>query len=329
MTRTTVTATTTVMATTTEHRVISKHTPVPFLLEAFPVPPSHIPPSPAAVSPTSNNPPPSLPPTAPLPPLPAPSSDTVQLRRSLSSDPHSPKRTRTRNGSLSSLRSLTGTLARNDLAHPISEDGPYSIHPIQLERPRSTSPDVSAIIQATPRRRPRPNKSRSRASSLNGYRSSGSSKRLPNPHEFEVEVEDKDALDSDSSIDLHTPLPSVSSPFFFRFRLLRSFHSSRNRAHPLFRHLMLRHGLLSPHSKLLPAPPPDPSRLSIASQASLQSNLSTFSNHSDASLVTNSSTGSKHPKDSRDTPSRRVRHRDGRLLRGGIGLTTGLGWSDR
>ncbi|KIK40303.1 hypothetical protein CY34DRAFT_274749 [Suillus luteus UH-Slu-Lm8-n1] len=301
MTRTTVTATTTVMATTTEHRVISKHTPVPFLLEAFPVPPSHIPPSPAAVSPTSNNPPPSLPPTAPLPPLPATSPDTIQLRRSLSSDPHSPKRTRTRNGSLSSLRSLTATLARNDLAHPISEDGPYNIHPIQLERPRSTSPDVSAIIQATPRRRPRPNKSRSRASSLNGYRSSGSSKRLPNPHEFEVEVEDKDALDSDSSIDLHTPLP----------------------------HLMLRHGLLSPHSKLLPAPPPDPSRLSIASQASLQSNLSTFSNHSDASLVTNSSTGSKHPKDSRDTPSRRVRHRDGRLLRGGIGLTTGLGWSDR
>ena len=25
----------------------------------------------------------------------------------------------------------------------------------------------------------------------------------------------------------------------------------------------------------------------------------------------------------------RVGHRDGRLLRGGIGLTTGLGWSDR
>jgi len=34
-------------------------------------------------------------------------------------------------------------------------------------------------------------------------------------------------------------------------------------------------------------------------------------------------------KDERDTPMRRVRHRDGRLLRGGIGLTTGLGWSDR
>lgn len=95
---------------------------------------------------------------------------------------------------------------------------------------------------------------------------------------------------------------------------------------------MLRHGLLSPHSKLLPTSPSDPSRLSIASnfsQMSLQSQFSTFSNLSDASLVTNSSTGSKHPKDSRDTPSRRVRHRDGRLLRGGIGLTTGLGWSDR
>ena len=34
-------------------------------------------------------------------------------------------------------------------------------------------------------------------------------------------------------------------------------------------------------------------------------------------------------KDDRNTPMRRVRHRDGRLLRGGIGLTTGLGWSDR
>ena len=33
-------------------------------------------------------------------------------------------------------------------------------------------------------------------------------------------------------------------------------------------------------------------------------------------------------KDERDTVKRRVRHRDGKLLRGGIGLTTGLGWSD-
>ncbi|KAF5377801.1 hypothetical protein D9757_008097 [Collybiopsis confluens] len=33
-------------------------------------------------------------------------------------------------------------------------------------------------------------------------------------------------------------------------------------------------------------------------------------------------------KDTRDTNSRRQRHKDGRLLKGGIGLTTGLGWSD-
>ena len=33
-------------------------------------------------------------------------------------------------------------------------------------------------------------------------------------------------------------------------------------------------------------------------------------------------------KDERDTERRRTRHRDGRLLRGGLGLTTGLGWSD-
>ena len=34
-------------------------------------------------------------------------------------------------------------------------------------------------------------------------------------------------------------------------------------------------------------------------------------------------------KDPRDTERRRVRHRDGHLLRAGMGLTTGLGWSDR
>ena len=31
-------------------------------------------------------------------------------------------------------------------------------------------------------------------------------------------------------------------------------------------------------------------------------------------------------KDECDTPMQRMRHRDGKLLRGGIGLTTGLGW---
>ena len=86
---------------------------------------------------------------------------------------------------------------------------------------------------------------------------------------------------------------------------------------------MLRHGMLSPNSKLLPQLERDPTRLSIMSSASYVSNAS------NVSLKSTTSTCSKHPKDARDTPQRRVRHRDGRLLKGGIGLTTGLGWSDR
>ncbi|KIK91204.1 hypothetical protein PAXRUDRAFT_642431 [Paxillus rubicundulus Ve08.2h10] len=91
------------------------------------------------------------------------------------------------------------------------------------------------------------------------------------------------------------------------------------------RHLMLRHGMLSPNSKLLPQSAVDPTRLSIASDFSLSSYLSNTSN---VSLASTTSTSSKHLKDARDTPQRRVRHRDGKLLKGGIGLTTGLGWSD-
>jgi hypothetical protein len=89
---------------------------------------------------------------------------------------------------------------------------------------------------------------------------------------------------------------------------------------------MLRHGMLSPNSKLLPLPEGDSTRLSIMSNFTSSSYLSNTSN---LSLMSTTSTSSKHPKDARDTPRRRVRHRDGKLLQGGIGLTTGLGWSDR
>jgi len=65
----------------------------------------------------------------------------------------------------------------------------------------------------------------------------------------------------DAGIDLHTPLPS----------------------------LMLKHGLLSPHSRLLRV---------------------------------------GEGKDERDSRVRKERHRDGETLREGVGLTTGLGWSD-
>jgi hypothetical protein len=79
---------------------------------------------------------------------------------------------------------------------------------------------------------------------------------------------------------------------------------------------MLRDGLLSPHSKLLPQ--------NIRSDSPM---VATDSSRP-GSVVSNSITKSGVFKDERDTIRRRVRHRDGRLLRGGIGLTTGLGWSD-
>ncbi|KAE9399932.1 hypothetical protein BT96DRAFT_677046 [Gymnopus androsaceus JB14] len=91
---------------------------------------------------------------------------------------------------------------------------------------------------------------------------------------------------------------------------------------------MLRHGLLSPNSKLLPAS----ASTSVDSLASLVTNgLTADRPGSTMSMISNASsiqTRSGLLKDTRDTSSRRLRHKDGRLLKGGIGLTTGLGWSD-
>ncbi|KZT02522.1 uncharacterized protein LAESUDRAFT_401492 [Laetiporus sulphureus 93-53] len=97
--------------------------------------------------------------------------------------------------------------------------------------------------------------------------------------------------DTDSSIDIHTPLPN----------------------------LMLRDGLLSPNSKLLPHASPVGQ---VGAGERPGSHLSV------ASSVGSIMTKSGLYKDGRDTVQRRRRHRDGKLLRGGIGLTTGLGWSD-
>ncbi|KAJ7778347.1 hypothetical protein B0H16DRAFT_1846578 [Mycena metata] len=73
---------------------------------------------------------------------------------------------------------------------------------------------------------------------------------------------------------------------------------------------MLHHGFLSPRSNLL-------ANTASASLTPTPSPASTVFGNTDPL-----------PRDTRDTPKRRVRHRDGKLLRGGIGLTTGLGWSD-
>ncbi|TFK82133.1 hypothetical protein K466DRAFT_603923 [Polyporus arcularius HHB13444] len=101
---------------------------------------------------------------------------------------------------------------------------------------------------------------------------------------------DGDGSDSDSSLDLHTPLPQ----------------------------LMVKDGLLSPNSKLIQAsrnntPLPGERPGSVFSVVSAAGSVMTKNG-----LF----------KDERDTIKRRVRHRDGKLLREGVGLTTGLGWSD-
>ncbi|TFK32522.1 hypothetical protein BDQ12DRAFT_692419 [Crucibulum laeve] len=101
-----------------------------------------------------------------------------------------------------------------------------------------------------------------------------------------------DGSESDSSIDLHTPLP----------------------------HLMLKHGLLSANSKLLPQ---SRATTPMTVDGRPGSTLSIASNGG-ASIMTKSGI----MKDEKDTPMRRVRHRDDKTLRGGIELTTGLGWSD-
>ncbi|KAF5322978.1 hypothetical protein D9611_009367 [Ephemerocybe angulata] len=107
---------------------------------------------------------------------------------------------------------------------------------------------------------------------------------------LEKELDGSGTDSDDSSLDLHTPLP----------------------------HLMVRHGLLSPNSKLLPDTDPRSNTPFGGVDGRPGSTMSQFSTVSKSGVM----------KDERDTPNRRVRHRDGRLLRGGIGLTTGLGWSD-
>ncbi|EJF61904.1 hypothetical protein DICSQDRAFT_146709 [Dichomitus squalens LYAD-421 SS1] len=101
---------------------------------------------------------------------------------------------------------------------------------------------------------------------------------------------DGDGSDSDSSLDLHTPLPQ----------------------------LMVRDGLLSPNSKLVAA-----SRNTTPLPGNRPGSCVSL-----ASTVGSMMTKNGLFKDERDTIKRRVRHRDGKMLRGGIGLTTGLGWSD-
>ncbi|KAH9929445.1 uncharacterized protein B0H18DRAFT_211913 [Fomitopsis serialis] len=181
----------------------------------------------------------------------------------------------------------------------------------QVNRP--DSPDLDTILANTPRPRRRssvavsPSTTRSRTSSVAspfGWRVSGTDQdgtELRGSDDDLRGLEGDDGSESDSSIDLHTPLP----------------------------HLMFRDGLLSPRSKLLPQVPGSPFPFLLEEDEEgdaldrSKSVLSVVSNV--GSVMTKSGLLYKDP---RDTVRRRRRHRDGQLLRAGMGLTTGLGWSD-
>lgn len=108
-------------------------------------------------------------------------------------------------------------------------------------------------------------------------------------------------------------------------------------------HLMFRDGLLSPRSKLLPQSSGTTHSLySYEEEAGIRSGSSLSLASTGTGMLPHAmqktlvltcceagTTMTGLQKDPRDTVRRRVRHRDHRLLRAGMGLTTGLGWSDR
>ncbi|KAH9896057.1 hypothetical protein C8Q73DRAFT_665068 [Cubamyces lactineus] len=186
---------------------------------------------------------------------------------------------------------------------------------------RSDSPDVETMIARTPRPRrkssatfnspilrARSNSSMMVPSSWRGLKGketvAGDNESVISDYGTLLKDDDSDlerqlegdGSESDSSLDIHTPLP----------------------------HLMFRDGLLSPRSKLLPGGAA-PLFLYIDDNAEAGRANSVLSV---ASTAASTMTKSGIHRDPRDTQRRRNRHKDQSLLRAGMGLTTGLGWSD-
>ncbi|KAJ8496381.1 hypothetical protein ONZ51_g1150 [Trametes cubensis] len=186
---------------------------------------------------------------------------------------------------------------------------------------RSDSPDVETMIARTPRPRrkssatfnspilrARSNSSMMVPSSWKGLKgkeaATGDNESVISDYGTLLKDDDSDlerqlegdGSESDSSLDIHTPLP----------------------------HLMFRDGLLSPRSKLLPGGAA-PLSLYIDDNAEAGRANSVLSV---ASTAASTMTKSGVYRDPRDTQRRRNRHKDQSLLRAGMGLTTGLGWSD-
>ncbi|KAJ7355374.1 hypothetical protein DFH08DRAFT_803416 [Mycena albidolilacea] len=161
---------------------------------------------------------------------------------------------------------------------------------------RAESPDIATILATTPRPRLTPHAIQEEPweeDFINDYGQVRSSSRSSADFTFGYPPPDAQSVNSDDEQSNDLADPDCDSDI--------DLHTSLPQ-------LMLHHGFLSPQSKLLPqslVPSPAPSPA--------------------ASLFPSTEPPSR---DTRDTPGRRVRHRDGKTLRGGIGLTTGLGWSD-
>ncbi|KAJ7834087.1 hypothetical protein B0H13DRAFT_1914234 [Mycena leptocephala] len=333
----------------------------PLLLDAldyFPAPPTFIPASPIGPSPIGSrfNPPPSLPPSAPLPPVPSGPSRISETDTLLLLNTAGPARSRSKlslrehRDSVASTRSSVSTrsspqtpssaaqsLHRPSLTFSIDEndlldDAPVFPKDDGLEDIRVPVPPLAAA-RRTPPRTTTPHRESIALTSV----------AIPAPDsdtepDFDALPDSRAPSPDIATILAKTPRPRLASlshrppndaPWEEDFiddygRVSSSVYSNDStyafgypdpngpdaRASTAIQ-LMLHHGFLSPHSKLLPhsaeslAPSPVPSP---ASSLFPRTDLL--------------------PRDTRDTPKRRVRHRDGKTLRGGIGLTTGLGWSD-
>ncbi|TBU42499.1 hypothetical protein BD309DRAFT_178796 [Dichomitus squalens] len=236
----------------------------------------------------------------------------------------------------STPRSPSGSVSQPHTPSRSEKSLPPVPVPAQSRSPRSTrnppprgarpdkrpdSPDVETMIQRTPRprrkssatfhspmARARSNSSMVTPSSWKGVTKDDDTGSVISDYGALLDKDDSmdekllegDGSESDSSIDIHTPLP----------------------------HLMFRDGLLSPRSKLLPGGGSATLSLYINDDDRVASVNRANSVLSVASTVGSTVTKSGIHRDPRDTQRRRVRHRDQTLLRAGMGLTTGLGWSD-
>ncbi|KAF7309715.1 Ribosomal protein 60S [Mycena indigotica] len=196
------------------------------------------------------------------------------------------------------------SIALNSVAIPTTDsdtEPDFDALDSPAEPTRAVSPDITSILATTPRPR------------LNSLSRGVASVYEPWEEDFIDDYgKQRDTIFSVSS--------KRSNAFTFGFpdstRSEESLHSvawddphesdSDLDLHTSLPQLMLQHGFLSPQSKLLTEDTPTLT----------------------PSSASTSRTKTVPPRDTRDTPKRRVRHRDGKLLRGGIGLTTGLGWSD-